>query len=171
MKKIIWLIIFLLISSNIFAKPISILNRDWDRPTYTGRAFIIDGDTLKINGVKIRLIGVDAPELSQTCEIQGHVERCGEIVKLRLVQVTESSDVTCYEHNKDFYNRVLAECYVNDMNINKWLLREGLAVYYYNKDFKSYKILETLAKQEKNGLWDGEFQNPKEYRKLRKKHK
>jgi endonuclease YncB( thermonuclease family) len=164
-----FLILFCLIAVSVNAKPISILNRDWDRPTYTGRAFIIDGDTLKINGIKIRLAGVDAPEISQKCKIRGHIENCGEIVKLRLVQATSNEDITCYGHGKDYFGRVLAECYVNDININKWLLREGLAVYYYNKDFRSYKILETLAKQERNGLWDSEFQNPKEYRRQQKR--
>lgn len=170
MRKIL-IILFCLVSFSVKAKPISSVNKDWDRETFTGRAFIIDGDTLKINGTKIRLIGVDAPEISQKCKTHGHVENCGEIVKLRLVQATSSEITTCYSQGKDFYGRILAECYVNDININKWLLREGLAVYYYNKDFKSYKILETLAKEEKVGLWDSEFQNPKDYRKQQKKRK
>lgn len=170
MRKLL-IILFCLVSFSVKAKPISSVNKDWDRETFTGRAFIIDGDTLKINGTKIRLIGVDAPEISQKCKTHGHVENCGEIVKLRLVQATSGEITTCYSHGKDFYGRILAECYVNDININKWLLREGLAVYYYNKDFKSYKILETLAKEEKVGLWDSEFQNPKDYRKQQKKRK
>ena len=171
MIKEIFLILFCLTCFSVSAKPVPIVNRDWDRETYTGRAFIIDGDTLKINGTKIRLVSVDAPEISQKCKTHGHTENCGELVKLRLVQVTSNEDTTCYSHGKDYFGRVLAECYINDININKWLLREGLAVYYYNKDFKSYKILETLAKEEKLGLWDSEFQNPKEYRKQQKKRR
>ena len=171
MIKKIFLILFCLIGISVNAKPVSITNRDWDREIYSGKAFIIDGDTLKINGTKIRLIGVDAPEISQKCKTHGHIENCGEIVKLRLVQATSNEITTCYSHGRDFYGRVLAECYINDININKWLLREGLAVYYYNKDFKSYKILEALAKEEKLGLWGSEFQNPKEYRKQQKKNR
>ena len=170
MRRIL-IILFCLIDFSVNAKPTSLVNKDWDRETYSGKAFIIDGDTLKINDTKIRLVGVDAPEISQKCKIHGHIENCGEIVKLRLVQATSNEIITCYNHGKDFYGRVLAECYVNDININKWLLREGLAVYYYSKDFKSYKILESLAKQEKLGLWDSEFQNPKEYRKQQKKNR
>ena len=162
------IMLFCLVSFSVKAKPISLVNKDWDRETYSGKAFIIDGDTLKINGTKIRLVGVDAPEISQTCKTHGHIENCGEIVKLRLVQATSNEDTICYSHGKDFYGRILAECYVNDININKWLLREGLAVYYHNKNFKSYKILETLAKQEKIGLWDSEFQNPRDYRKTKR---
>lgn len=162
-------LLFCVLSISVAAKPISIIGKDWDRESITGRAFIIDGDTLKINGIKVRLVGVDAPEISQKCKTHGHVENCGEIIKLRLVQATDSKDVTCYKHGNDFYGRFLGECYIEDTNINKWLLREGLAVYYYNKDFKSYKILETLAREEKLGLWDSEFQNPKEYRKQQKK--
>ena len=171
MFKKFFFILFFLLSFSVKAKPISLINKDWDRETYSGKAFIIDGDTLKIDGTKIRLVAVDAPEISQKCKTHGHIENCGEIVKLRLVQVTSNEDIVCYSHGKDYFGRVLAECYVNDININKWLLREGLAVYYYNKDFKSYKILETLAKEEKVGLWDSEFQNPKDYRKQQKKRK
>ena len=162
------ILIFCLVSFSVNAKSILLVNKDWDRETFVGKAFIIDGDTLKINGTKIRLVGVDAPEISQKCKFGKHVENCGELVKLRLVQVTDSKDTICYSHGRDFYGRVLAECYVEDINMNKWFLREGLAVYYYHKDFKSYKILETLAKQEKVGLWASEFQNPKEYRKQQK---
>ena len=168
LKKIL-VLLFCVLTISVNAKPTSIIGKDWDRGSITGRAFIIDGDTLKINGVKVRLVGVDAPEISQKCKTHGHIENCGEIVKLRLVQVTSNEDTTCYSHGKDYFGRVLAECYINDININKWLLREGLAVYFYNKDFKSYKILETLAREEKLGLWDSEFQNPKEYRKQQKK--
>lgn len=170
LKKIL-VLLFCVLSIYVNAKPTSFMGKDWDRETYSGKAFIIDGDTLKINDTKIRLVGVDAPEISQKCKIHGHIENCGEIVKLRLVQATSNEIITCYNHGKDFYGRVLAECYINDININKWLLREGLAVYYYSKDFKSYKILESLAKQEKLGLWDSEFQNPKEYRKQQKKNR
>lgn len=171
MIKKLFSILFCTMSILVNAKPTSLVNKDWDRETYSGKAFIIDGDTLKINDTKIRLVGVDAPEISQKCKIRGHVENCGEVVKLRLVQATSTKDVTCYDHGKDYFGRILGECYVEDLNINKWLLREGLAVYYYNKDFKSYKIFEILAKQDKVGLWDSEFQNPKDYRKQQKKNR
>lgn len=167
-KEFIIFIFLFLISFSVNSKPVLIINRDWDRETFTGRAFIVDGDTLIINRTKIRLVGVDAPEISQKCKVNKHVENCGEIVKLRLTQATNSKDIICYSYGRDLYGRVLGECYVEDININKWLLREGLAVYYYNKDFKSYKALETLAKQEQIGLWAYEFQTPKEYRKQQK---
>ncbi|WP_027894402.1 thermonuclease family protein [Calidithermus chliarophilus] len=43
-----------------------------------GRATVVDGDTLEIQGVRIRLWGVDAVESSQTClDAQGKVYPCG----------------------------------------------------------------------------------------------
>lgn len=136
--------------------------------TISGCAKVIDGDTLKISDTKIRFAGVDAPELSQNCKRGKTIEPCGKYIKEMLEQAVMDKEVVCYSYGNDLYGRFLGECFVGDLNINKWLLREGLAVYYYNKNFKDYKILETLAKEEKNGIWSTKFAIPKDYRKQEK---
>ena len=42
---------------------------------------IIDGDTISIAGERVRLHGIDAPELDQTCDIQGKKLKCGQLAK------------------------------------------------------------------------------------------
>ena len=44
----------------------------------TGSATIVDGDTLEISGVRVRLFGVDAPETDQAClDDAGRLYFCG----------------------------------------------------------------------------------------------
>ena len=50
---------------------------------------IIDGDTIRINGEKIRFSGIDAPELKQTCSIDGIKNLCGIIAKKILIDKPE----------------------------------------------------------------------------------
>jgi endonuclease YncB( thermonuclease family) len=42
-----------------------------------GRARVVDGDTLEVGGRKVRLFGIDAPELDQTCDAEGQLWACG----------------------------------------------------------------------------------------------
>jgi endonuclease YncB( thermonuclease family) len=44
----------------------------------TGRASMIDGNTLEIRGTRLRLVGIDAFEGHQTCDLDGRLYRCGQ---------------------------------------------------------------------------------------------
>ena len=50
----------------------------------TGRATVIDGDTIEVRGERIRLDAIDAPESGQTCEVDGQPWRCGQQAALAL---------------------------------------------------------------------------------------
>ena len=141
-----------------------------------GVPIIIDGDTVHINNKKIRLEGIDAPEIKQQCKkpflkisaIIGFEFNknylCGVIAKKKLIDKIDNSKIKCISSSKDRYKRFLATCFKDKINLNKWMVRNGYAVAYrkYSKKFVSQEI---FAKKEKLGLWSGTFMMPWDYRK------
>ena len=79
----------------------------------TGKPRIIDGDTIHIGKTKIRLHGIDAPEMKQTCRTRkGEEQMCGQLAKEALQRLVKGQDVTCKGDKRDRYKRLLAVCYV-----------------------------------------------------------
>jgi len=139
----------------------------------SGIAKVVDGDTIKVEKKKIRLFGIDAPESKQFCQkawlsisfISFNKDyACGEISTNKLKIKINNKFIMCKSNNKDRYNRFIAECYKDKININKWMVSNGYAVA-YRKYSKKFVAEEDLAKKEKLGLWSGTFQMPWEWRK------
>jgi endonuclease YncB( thermonuclease family) len=132
----------------------------------TGRVSVTDGDTLEIQGVRVRLYGVDAPESSQPClDGKGQVYRCGQVSANRLAQFIGQATVTCTRRDTDRYGRTVATCTVGGQSINDWLVRQGLAVAYLQYGGGIYQAAENEARKAKRGVWAGTFQVPWDYRK------
>lgn len=84
---------------------------DLSSTVQAGAAEVVDGDGLRLQGVAIRLHGIDAPERDQSCLSAGGVTwRCGEAATDRLEQMIAGTMVTCRELNRDRYNRSVARC-------------------------------------------------------------
>ena len=139
----------------------------------SGIAKVIDGDTIRIEKNKIRLYGIDAPEKKQTCKkiwlsisflSFSKSYPCGEISTNKLKIKINNKFIICKSHDKDRYNRYIAECYKDESNINRWMILNGYAVA-YKKYSKKFVAQENLAKKEKLGLWAGTFEMPWEWRK------
>ena len=129
-----------------------------------GSAKVIDGDTIHIGKNKIRLHGIDAPEIKQKCFISNDEWNCGEQSQSNLINLINLRKVNCIIFDKDRYKRDIAECYVDELNINKWMVKNGWAVAYRYYS-KKYINDELYAKKNKIGIWQGIFQNPWDYRK------
>ncbi len=142
----------------------------------TGHAKVTDGDTIKINTFKIRLDGIDAPEKKQKCK-RPYLEifififyedyYCGQKSTEALIEKINNQKITCKIFDVDYFERLIGECYKRKMNLNAWLVSNGHAVA-FRKYSKKYVSHETLAKQEKKGMWQGKFEMPSDYRKSNK---
>ena len=124
---------------------------------------ITDGDTIKVNGEKIRFSGIDTPELKQTCIKQGVKKPCGLIAKQILIDKIADNNVICVNEGKDQYKRTLAECFVNDESLSSYLVRSGYA-FAYRKYSKKFIIDEDYARVNKLGMWSMEFEYPWDFR-------
>jgi len=91
---------------------------------------IIDGDTIHLDGEKIRFTGIDTPELKQTCVNAGVKDNCGITAKQILIDKIGDNIVECISEGKDQYKRILAECFVNNESLSSYLVRSGYAFAY-----------------------------------------
>ena len=131
---------------------------------------VVDGDTINLDGIKIRFSGIDTPESyyrgkKQQCTFEKVKVYCGYWAKIVLIEKIGNNKVTCIKEEKpDQYNRVLAECFVNNESLSKYLVRSGFA-FAYRKYSKKFIEDEEFAKANKLGLWQTEFEFPWDYRK------
>jgi endonuclease YncB( thermonuclease family) len=133
-----------------------------------GRASVIDGDTLDIHGIRIRLHGVDAPEAAQMCSDAGNRPvRCGTLAARALADKIGTAPLSCTPLDRDQYGRTVARCLSGGENINAWLVENGWAVAYraYSRDYVGQ---EDAARQAKRGIWKGAFLAPAQYRAQRR---
>ena len=133
----------------------------------TGKAIIIDGDTIHIGKNKIRLHGIDAPEWNQPCTINNKTWECGKKSTLALKKLIDNQTVVCEINDIDQYKRYIAVCFSNKINLNKEMVRNGWAIAYryYSRD---YIEDEEVAKKNKVGIWKGKFLEPYQFRKINK---
>ena len=130
---------------------------------FASHVTVIDGDTIRLGDVKIRFSGIDAPEINQTCVASEGKVACGKISRDLLIEKVTNNKISCTDEGKDFYGRVLGECFVNGESLSAYLVREGFA-FAYRKYSNKYIEDEEFAKFNKLGMWSMEFQYPWDYR-------
>ena len=124
-----------------------------------GYARIVDGDSLEMGGESIRLHGIDAPELFQTCTRNGADYPCGREAQAALTRLIAGRTVHCENYGRDRYDRMLARCEAGETVLNRKMVETGWALAY-----GEYEAEERAAKQAKRGIWQGTFTRPQEWR-------
>jgi endonuclease YncB( thermonuclease family) len=121
-----------------------------------GSARVVDGDTIVLGELRIRLEGIDAPETTQTCgrRIAGHW-RCGEEATRQLAKLIGDQPVRCEDQGLDKYGRTLGRCFAGDINLNAEMVRTGFA-WAFVRYSAAYVTQETEARAARAGIWQGE---------------
>jgi len=131
--------------------------------TFVAHVTVVDGDSLRRGNEDIRLNGIDAPELRQTCRDEhGREWSCGREAKARLAALVGGGKVACTARGRDRYGRTLAVCAAGAIaDLGKTLVREGYAVDYFQG---GYHAAEGEARAARRGLWRGSFDRPQDWR-------
>lgn len=132
-----------------------------------GFAQVLDGDTIQIGTLRVRLFGVDAFEAEQMCTtMTGESYGCGGRAMRPLADRIDSKPVSCMPKGSDAFERQLAVCRVGATDLSSWKIREGHGLA-YTKYALDYLSDERAAKEAMAGAWNGSFELPWEYRQTR----
>ncbi len=145
------------------------LNNDFN--IIFGKAVITDGDTIKINNKKIRFSGIDAPESyflgkKQICTLNKTNIFCGILSKEKLIKKIGNRPIKCkIEKNKDQFNRLLGECFLENESLSVYMVKNGYAFDYPKYSKGKFSEYEKYAKDLSLGLWQMKFEYPWIWRK------
>ena len=130
-----------------------------DRARIDGRPYVVDGDSLRFGARDVRLKGIDAPELRQTCDLDGRAYECGRTARAELSRLIGGRAVTCEAQRRDRFGRVVARCRAGDEDLAAAMVRGGHAV-----AFRDYLAEEAEARAAKRGIWASKFDLPRAWR-------
>jgi endonuclease YncB( thermonuclease family) len=127
-------------------------------------AAVLDGDTIVLEGQRIRLFGIDAPESKQRCDTSGRNWDCGAWSTKTLRDLVQAGPVSCRQMDWDqIYNRAVSVCKARGQDLSAALVRAGAAIAYV-KYTNRYQSQEAAAKSERLGLWSGQHLDPSDFR-------
>jgi endonuclease YncB( thermonuclease family) len=125
---------------------------------------VTDGDSFRRGSQRIRLFGIDAPELAQECwDGAGRPYGCGEAAKRALKELIGGTEISCEVIETDKYRRDVARCRKDGIEINRQMVWLGWAVA-YERHSLDYLVAQAAARSARRGLWQGHFQSPEDFR-------
>jgi endonuclease YncB( thermonuclease family) len=130
-----------------------------ERADIVGPAQVIDGDSLIVAGVEIRLYGIDAPEYRQYCFRRGRPWPCGIEATRTLRALIAARPVACRAREQDRYHRTVASCSVEGRDLGAAMVAGGHAVAY-----GAYQLEELAARNAGRGIWSSRFETPAAWR-------
>ncbi len=155
-KKFIYLIVFFI---SIFL----LKNLNAEEEIIKGKAKVVNSDYIKIDKQTIILFGVEAMERPQKCYINNELWPCWESGVRKLEEIVDLGETICFVKGKAKMNRVFAICETQNIELNKELIRSGLALARI-KQSDLYIDDERYAKENKLGIWRGKFIEPWKWR-------
>lgn len=130
----------------------------------SGSATVVDGDTIKLGPLSIRIHGIDAPEQGQTCQQRnGRPWDCGSVATAAMADMVRGKALECEPLDTDAYGRIIARCLAGDRDLGGEMAAVGLA-WAYREYSEDYAGVEAAARRQGIGIWQGAAQAPWEYR-------
>lgn len=133
----------------------------WAAPD--GIVRVVDADTIDVGGTRVRLFGIDAPEMGQPCSADGRTWDCGAWTRDAVRNRYEGEFARCIAQDTDRYGRVVAQCVVDGQDMGKMIVQSGLA-WAFRRYSETYDLDEKAAAVAGRGLWAVEVQLPSDYR-------
>jgi endonuclease YncB( thermonuclease family) len=134
-------------------------------PARAGGALAWDGETLSlVDGRRVRLWGVDAPEPDQTCRRGAETYPCGLVAREVLGALVAGAELRCDGRGADRHGREVSQCWVDGRDLARELVRAGWALDDGRYSGGRYALPQRLAEEERIGLWAGEFLRPWDWR-------
>jgi endonuclease YncB( thermonuclease family) len=133
-----------------------------------GPASVVDGDTIEIAGERIRLYGIDAPEVDQMCHTRrGKPYPCGAIAIEVLAKLIAGQPLACSDATRDSAGRLVAVCRVGRIDIGEQMVIAGWALAARHES-GAYVRAERAARSVPDGMWKGRFEAPWDWRTSRR---
>jgi endonuclease YncB( thermonuclease family) len=132
-----------------------------------GRAIVVrDGDTMRLGDDEVRLDGIDAPEYRQRCtDAAGRDWPCGEAARMALATLIAGRTITCEEHARDGFGRMVATCRDEDgRDLAAAIAEQGFAISEGRFGNGRYAAEVTGARVAQRGIWAGQFEPPADWR-------
>ena len=155
-KKFIYLLVFFI---SIFL----LKNLNAEDKIIKGKAKVVNSDYIKIDKQTIILFGVEAMERPQKCYINNELWPCWESGVRKLEEIVDLGETVCFVKGKAKMNRVFAICETQNIELNRELIRSGLALARI-KQSDLYIDDQRYAKENNLGIWRGKFIEPWKWR-------
>ena len=135
----------------VLARPMPSRRLEGAGRTITGKAYVTDGDGVRVAGEEVRLAGLDAPEWDQKAKHRdGYWFNHGKRVKSALIRELGGKHVSVFVEGTDKFGRLLGTVTREGRDIGEWLVREGHAIAAYDD---RYKRIERGARRARRGMW------------------